>query len=172
MTNEIKRTRTSKTNLAAMGIALAAISVGTLMSSIPANAEKSASSKFASVDLGWPSDLNKALTEAKARKKYVLADFYTNWCLWCKKLEADTFADPDTATYLKKKFLTVRVNAEGTKAEQAAAEKYKVFTFPCVLVFDNKGKFIGKINKYYGPKEFQDVVEDLIKNPPSDPYAD
>lgn len=173
MKSEIKRrtARTSKERIMAMGLAVVAITGATFLTVLsPAKAEKAASAK--TVDLGWPTDLEKVLTQAKAQKKYVLADMYTDWCLWCKRLESDTFADPRMTSYLSKKFLCVRLNAEKSKNGRDAAERYKVFGFPCVLVFDTKGHFIGKIPKYYGPEEYQEVLEDLIKNPPSDPYAE
>ena len=43
--------------------------------------------------LSWLTDLPKALAQAKAENKLVLVDFTgSDWCVWCMKLDKDTFS--------------------------------------------------------------------------------
>ncbi|MCC7529751.1 MAG: thioredoxin family protein [Candidatus Melainabacteria bacterium] len=121
-------------------------------------------------DLQWATDLNTGLAQAKG-KKYVLADIYTDWCGWCKRLDRDTFADPQMMAYLNTKFVCVKVNAEHANG-QPVASKYRVKGFPCALVFDPSGKIIGKLSGYFKPGDYKQALEDLIKHPPSDPLAE
>jgi thiol:disulfide interchange protein len=173
MKNEIKSSivRTSAAGLFAL--AVVAVTVASTTGLSPAAQGEPGRAKAVSQvgDLLWSTDLNSTLTQAKVKNKYVLADMYTDWCTWCKRLDRDTFANPAMMSYLNKKYLCVKVNAENPKGGKAAADKYKVFEFPCVLVFEPSGKLIGKIMGYHRPDEFQQTLEDLIKNPPSDPYA-
>jgi thioredoxin-related protein len=43
----------------------------------------------------------------------MIVDTYTDWCGWCKKLDADTFSDTVIAEILNTKFYPVKFNAEG-----------------------------------------------------------
>jgi len=154
---------------------MALVATGLECTFLPANAQKPAPAKdlpaSAITDLMWSTDLNSTLAQAKAKKMYVIADVYTDWCLWCKRLDRDTFNDPGMMAYLRKKYMPVKINAESPNGGKAAADKYKVNEFPCVLVFDPSGKLLGKIMGYHKPAEFQQALEDLILHPPADPYA-
>lgn len=123
-------------------------------------------------DLMWSTSLATSLAQGKLKRKYVLADIYTDWCGWCKRLDRDTFANPQMMSYLNTKWVCAKINAEGSAEGKEVASKYRVSGFPCALVFDPSGKFIGKLSGYFKPDDYQKALEDLIKNPPSDPYAE
>ncbi|HXK62481.1 MAG TPA: thioredoxin family protein, partial [Acidobacteriota bacterium] len=42
--------------------------------------------------LDWHRDYASALATAKARNQMVVAYIYTDWCMYCKKMEAETFS--------------------------------------------------------------------------------
>ncbi len=48
---------------------------------------------------------------AKQPKK-LFVDVYTDWCGWCKRMDATTFADPAVAAYINENFYAVKLNAE------------------------------------------------------------
>ncbi|MCX6280681.1 MAG: DUF255 domain-containing protein [Bacteroidetes bacterium] len=48
----------------------------------------------------------------KKKPKKVFVDVYTDWCGWCKKMDKETFQDPETAKYMQKHFYCVKLNAE------------------------------------------------------------
>ncbi len=172
MKNEIKRSRlrTSAARLFVLAtVAVAAISAVVLTPSAQAE-DKSGNRLIALNDLLWATDLNAGLAQGKSKNKYILADLYTDWCGWCKRLDKDTFADPQMMTYLSSKYVCVKVNAEHPNGRPVAT-KYKVNGFPCALVFEPSGKLIGKIGGYFKPAEYKQALEDLIKHPPSDPLA-
>jgi thioredoxin-related protein len=45
-------------------------------------------------------------------KKKVFIDLYTSWCGWCKKMDAETFIDPQIVNYMNDNFLAVKFDAE------------------------------------------------------------
>ena len=45
-------------------------------------------------------------------KKKVFIDLYTNWCGWCKRMDATTFSDPVIVNYINKNFYTVKFDGE------------------------------------------------------------
>ena len=40
-------------------------------------------------------------------KKFVV-DLYTKWCGWCKKMDKDTFQNPEVAAYMSSNFYMVK----------------------------------------------------------------
>lgn len=57
---------------------------------------------------------NAARAQAGLRPKKVYVDVYTDWCGWCKRLDATTFTNPEIVAYLNSVFLPVKLNAERT----------------------------------------------------------
>ena len=62
-------------------------------------------------DAGWMS-FEQAVTKMEGQQKKLFIDVYTDWCGWCKKMDATTFADPRVAEYLSENFYPVKFNAE------------------------------------------------------------
>ena len=56
--------------------------------------------------------LEEAFTRARAERKCVLVDVYTDWCSWCKKMDRETYTNTQVRAMLEKEFLVVKLNAE------------------------------------------------------------
>lgn len=56
--------------------------------------------------------LEEAVEKSKKADKLIMIDFYTDWCGWCKKLDASTYADPEVVKYVNENFYAVKFNAE------------------------------------------------------------
>ena len=48
----------------------------------------------------------------KTNPKKVFVDVYTDWCGWCKRMDATTFKDAEIVKYLNDNFYPVKFNAE------------------------------------------------------------
>ena len=57
--------------------------------------------------------LSEALELQKKSPRKILIDIYTDWCGWCKKMDAETFAHPVINEYINSHFYPVKFNAEG-----------------------------------------------------------
>ncbi|MEZ4955736.1 MAG: DUF255 domain-containing protein [Saprospiraceae bacterium] len=44
--------------------------------------------------------------------KKIFIDFYTDWCGWCKRMDATTFSDEEVAKYINANFHPVKFDAE------------------------------------------------------------
>jgi thioredoxin-related protein len=99
----------------------------------------------------WSKSLSIALAEAKSSHKLVMIDFYTDWCGWCKKLDADTYPNPQVVK-LSDQIVSVKVNAEKEGVE--AAKKYGVTGFPTVIFADGDGNLVHKVVGYLPAPEF------------------
>lgn len=59
----------------------------------------------------WMTFEEAVAANAKAPKK-IFIDIYTDWCGWCKKMDASTFSHPVIAKYMNDNFYNVKFNAE------------------------------------------------------------
>lgn len=61
--------------------------------------------------LEWK-DWNEGYELAKKSKKIMLIDAYTDWCGWCKKMDADTYSKEQIISYINKNFVAIKFNPE------------------------------------------------------------
>lgn len=57
--------------------------------------------------------LQQALDLQKKAPKKIVVDVYTDWCGWCKRMDANTFSNAAVANYMNANFYPVKFNAEG-----------------------------------------------------------
>lgn len=54
----------------------------------------------------------EAMTLSQEEPRKIFIDIYTDWCGWCKRMDATTFKDPKVAAYINEHFYAVKFNAE------------------------------------------------------------
>lgn len=101
-----------------------------------------------------PASFDSILAQARAQGKPVLLDFYADWCISCKELEADTFPHPQVKP-LMQKFVRVRADVTaGTANQQDLLKRFGLFGPPGVILFDGRGKEAGRIIGFTQADEF------------------
>jgi thioredoxin-related protein len=124
--------------------------------------------------------LEQATEAQKKEPRKVLLDLYTDWCGWCKKMEASTFSDPFIVNYINKHFYAVKLNGEGKdpiifkgkeyvnasinnrNTQQLAWELGSVnnrLGYPTVVILDED---MNKLSTYPGYKDVE-AMESLAK---------
>lgn len=66
----------------------------------------------------------EAIKLQEENPKTILLDMYTDWCGWCKKMDAETFSNPQIATYINTHFYPVKFNAERTDTVEYKGKTY------------------------------------------------
>ena len=61
--------------------------------------------------INWMS-FDQAVKLNKEHPKKIFIDVYTQWCGWCKRMDASTYMDKDIIEYINKNFYAVRLDAE------------------------------------------------------------
>lgn len=54
----------------------------------------------------------EAMEANQKEPKKMFIDMYTDWCGWCKKMDASTFKDPEVIKYMNDNFYAIKFNAE------------------------------------------------------------
>ena len=57
--------------------------------------------------------IEEALQLASQEPRVLVIDVYTDWCGWCKRMDATTFSDSEVVETMNKNFYPVKMNAEG-----------------------------------------------------------
>ena len=86
----------------------------------------------------WINNSKDALEQGRVKNKIVMLDFYADWCVACKELDALTFSNPSVVSQLKN-LVTARIDYA---AEEELAATYNVVGLPCVLFIAPDGKEI------------------------------
>ena len=126
--------------------------------------------------VSWYS-FEEAVSASQQGKRKIFIDVYTDWCGWCKRMDATTFSDPAVAEILQNKFYPVKFNAEqrepitfnnhtfnfvprGTKGyhELAAALLSNKLSYPTVVFLNEKFEIIQVLPGYRKADEFLKIA--------------
>ena len=113
-----------------------------------------------SQSVNWKPFTQDALTEISG--KGAIIDFYADWCIPCKELDAATFSDPKVIE-LSKNFETYKANmTESLSPEvEALREKYKILGVPTVLILNSQGEEKERITGFVNSEEFYKIISSV-----------
>lgn len=96
--------------------------------------------------------------------KYVMLDFYADWCVSCKEMEKFTFADQKVAAKLNKILLLQVDVTNNTSFDQALLAKFNLFGPPGIIFFDPKGQEIqgAKVIGFQNSEKFLNTLNSVI----------
>lgn len=97
------------------------------------------------------------LAEAKKSNKLVFIDFWTTWCVWCKRLDADTFSDDGVAAEMKD-VLCYSVDAE-SETGKPIAQRFRVQGYPALILLSPDGSARDTIGGYLTPDKFKEEIQ-------------
>ena len=83
-----------------------------------------------------PAELDALLNKAKQEKKLVLLDFYADWCISCKEMEVNTFANPEVSKELQQFVLLQADVTANSRDNQALLKRFGLFGPPGILFFN------------------------------------
>src|SRR3989304_3220983 len=92
----------------------------------------------------------------------VIIDFYADWCIPCKELDAYTFSDSKVIE-ASKNFYTFKADMTKSLSDEVEAlrNKYKIVGVPTVLILDSEGKEVKRITGFVNADEFYKIIKDV-----------
>ncbi|MFO7446972.1 MAG: cytochrome c biogenesis protein CcdA, partial [Ignavibacteriaceae bacterium] len=95
----------------------------------------------------------------------IIIDFYADWCIPCKELDALTFSDPKVIE-ASENFHTYK--ADMTKSLSPEVEKlrnkYKILGVPTVLIINSEGEEVNRITGFVNAEEFLKILEEAKRS--------
>ncbi len=79
--------------------------------------------------------LDKYLAQAKNNNQWVMLDFYADWCISCKEMEAYTFSDPKVLKKLEKVVLLQADVTANNEADKALLKRFNLIGPPGIIFF-------------------------------------
>jgi protein disulfide-isomerase len=122
----------------------------------------------------WGQDYQAALTVAKKTNKPILMNFSgSDWCKWCKKLDAEVFSQDAFKEYAAKNLVLLLIDSPVQKPMDMATvkqnkgliTKYQIQGFPTILILSPAGEVIAMTGYQYGGVEkYVEHLKSLIAN--------
>ncbi|MEE8233969.1 MAG: protein-disulfide reductase DsbD, partial [Gammaproteobacteria bacterium] len=109
---------------------------------------------------GLQFSLDKAVNEGK----FVMLDFYADWCITCKEMEHSTFSDPGVQQMLNGVILLNADVTENDAQDKALLKEFSLYGPPAILFFNKKGiekksyRVLGFMNKDDFLKHIHEVM--------------
>lgn len=125
--------------------------------------------------LSWEEATELAQTEANPKKIFI--DVYTDWCGWCKRMDKDTFQNPEVAAYMSANFYMVKMDGEGKDPIDFKGKTYTYvpsgrrgyhqfaasllqgrLSYPTVVFMDEQLNMLSPVPGYQKPEPFLNIA--------------
>ena len=126
--------------------------------------------------------LEEALRLNATAPRKILIDVYTDWCGFCKAMDAQTFGNPVIANYINQNFYAVKFDAESTATVNFAGHSFGqgvssgsrkpthqfvsalgVSGYPTVVYFTDDLKLIGAVPGFYTPEKIEPLLHFVVE---------
>jgi thiol:disulfide interchange protein DsbD len=110
--------------------------------------------------------LEAQLSMAKESKKLVLLDFYADWCISCKEMEVNTFANPEVSRVLQQFVLLQADVTKNSPENQALLKRFGLFGPPGILIFnlDSQELQDQRVIGYMPPQRFIERLKKISES--------
>jgi thioredoxin-related protein len=119
----------------------------------------------------------EAVAASLIEPRKIVVDVYTDWCGWCKRMDAQTFSDKDIAEFINTNYYAVKFNAEQKEDIDFNGETYSFvshgrrgyhelaaeitqgrLSYPTVVFLNEKFELIQSIPGFQGPADFEVIL--------------
>ncbi|MBU3578902.1 protein-disulfide reductase DsbD [Polynucleobacter sp. 73C-SIWE] len=111
-----------------------------------------------------PAELDTQLIKAKQEQKLVMLDFYADWCISCKEMELNTFANAEVGKELKQFILLQADVTSNSSDNQALLKRFGLFGPPGILIFNQNSEELKaqRVIGYMPPQRFVERLKQVI----------
>lgn len=132
----------------------------------------------------------EALIKQEKEPRMWVIDVWTDWCGWCKRMEATTFSDPFIGKYVNENYYAVSLNAEQKEDIIVKGRTYKFIpnsrrghhelaaelmqnkmSYPTVVFLDKEMNVLQPIPGYQTKEDFLPIVQFFHLYDPAAPVS-
>jgi len=108
--------------------------------------------------------LQQVITQASREGRPVMLDFYADWCISCKEMEAFTFTDPTVQVLLEDAIVIQADVTANDAADQALLKYFDLFGPPGIIFYDESGKELrpARVVGFMSAEKFADHIERFL----------
>ncbi len=99
----------------------------------------------------WKTDANQAWQSAQQDQRPMLLFITMQNCVYCRKMEQNTFTNQQVVAGIQQSFIPVTVAAD---RNEALVRKLRVATYPTTVIISPNGGVLDYMVGYVGPDEF------------------
>lgn len=117
--------------------------------------------------------MQEAVDANKIVPKKIFFDVYTDWCGWCKRMDATTFQHAQIVEYMNKNFYAVKFNAESNEEITINGKKYTKknrthefaiemlqgkLSYPSFAIYDESQSNIGVVQGFKAAQDLEIIL--------------
>jgi len=112
-------------------------------------------------------ELDAYILTSRQQGQPLILDFYADWCVSCKEMEAFTFTDPKVAEQMSRAMLLRADVTKNDKLDRGLLKRFSLFGPPAILFFSpqgqetRNGRVVGFMNKTEFYSHLMAVYEDM-----------
>lgn len=111
----------------------------------------------AAAEIGWLTDVGKALTRAQSEGRPVFVDIWAVWCVPCAQLDRTTYRAP-AVIELASRFVPLKVDND---AQTTFVQAHRIDAWPTLLFLDGDGKELTRVEGYVTASELEPTLRHL-----------
>lgn len=122
--------------------------------------------------INWMS-IQEAVEANKTAPKKMFFDVYTDWCGWCKRMDATTFQHSKIVEYLNENYYAVKFNAESSEEITVNGKKFTKknrthefaiemlqgkLSYPSFAIYDESQANIGIVQGFKSAQDLEKIL--------------
>ena len=121
--------------------------------------EQTVEETVSATEVNWSEWDDNAFAKAKAEDKPILLDIGAVWCHWCHRMDADTYAQPQIASFINENFVPIRVDNDRRPDINA---RYNMGGWPTTVFLTPDGEIITGAT-YIPPTQMPRVMSQVVQ---------
>jgi len=113
--------------------------------------------------ISWTRTLDEAKSKAAAGNRLIIVDMYADWCGWCKKMDAETWADPQVIQQ-QSKYVFLRLNAEKEPDGIALRKQFSITGFPTIMLLNSDGSEFDRLEGFLPARQFLEGLSGVVSD--------
>ena len=107
----------------------------------------------------WQKFDNASYETSLQNNEKMILDFYADWCIPCKELDALTFSD-ERVISKSKEFTNYKIDMTKTMSDETEAfrNKFKIVGMPTLIFIDSNGNEVERISQFITAEEILEIM--------------